>query len=348
MQINIFFSAARSLAVSFALLLALSACHTQVEHDNDPQGNFDALWTEINEHYCFFKYKDVDWDEVGRRYRAQIHPEMSSTELFDVCAAMLRELKDGHTNLISSFNVSRYWIWEQYPQNYDERLINEHYLNFNYHSVSGIKYQVLSNNFGYMYYGDFSNKIGEGNLDNILAYLAGTDGLIIDVRNNGGGFLTNVETLVGRFITEDVYAGSISHKTGPGHNDFSEPYDYYFHPAPATRIKYLKPVVVLTNRSSYSATNNFVSIMKHLPQVRIVGDTTGGGSGMPFTSEIPCGWTVRFSACSILDASGKETEFGVEPSEGCKVDMTESDRSRGRDTILETAFTTLLQLAVRS
>ena len=168
--------------------------------------------------------------------------------------------------------------------------------------------------------------------------------MIIDVRDNGGGYLTNVETLVARFISDDLYAGSISHKTGPGHNDFSEPYDYYFHPAPASRIKYMKPVVILTNRSSYSATNNFVSIMKFLPRVRIVGDTTGGGSGLPFTSEIPCGWTVRFSACSILDASGKETEFGVEPSEGCKVDMTDDDRARGRDTILETAFTVLTSM----
>ena len=52
-----------------------------------------------------------------------------------------------------------------------------------------------------MYYPDFSSGIGEGNLDNILAYLASCDGLIIDVRDNGGGFLTNVDKLVGRFIT---------------------------------------------------------------------------------------------------------------------------------------------------
>ena len=173
------------ISIAAAILLQLTACHSQEEFPNDPQGNFDALWKEIDEHYCFFKYKNIDWNEVGERYRAQIHPEMSSTELFDVCASMLCELKDGHTNLISSFNVSRYWIWEQYPQNYDERLINEFYLNFNYHRVSGIKYQILSNNFGYMYYGDFSSGIGEGNLDNILAYLASSDGLIIDVRDNG-------------------------------------------------------------------------------------------------------------------------------------------------------------------
>ena len=321
-----------------SISLMLVSCHDYEEFANDPQGNFDALWTIIDEHYCFFEYKDIDWNEVGQRYRAQVRPEMTSEELFDVCAQMLKELKDGHTNLISSWDVSRYWIWEQYPENYDERIIDQYYLNFNYRQASGIKYQILSNNIGYMHYGDFGSNIGEGNLDMILSYLAACDGLVIDVRGNGGGFLMNVETLVGRFITEPIHAGYISHKTGPGHDEFSEPYAYYFEPADDYRIKFMKPVVVLANRASFSATNNFVSIMKMLPNVRVVGDTTGGGSGMPFMSELPNGWNVRFSACSILDATGRETEFGTEPSEGYKVDMSESDMAAGRDTILETAF----------
>ena len=286
-----------------SISLMLVSCHDYEEFANDPQGNFDALWTIIDEHYCFFEYKDIDWNEVGQRYRAQVRPEMTSEELFDVCAQMLKELKDGHTNLISSWDVSRYWIWEQYPENYDERIIDQYYLNFNYRQASGIKYQILSNNIGYMHYGDFGSNIGEGNLDMILSYLAACDGLVIDVRGNGGGFLMNVETLVGRFITEPIHAGYISHKTGPGHDEFSEPYAYYFEPADDYRIKFMKPVVVLANRASFSATNNFVSIMKMLPNVRVVGDTTGGGSGMPFTSELPNGWKVRFSACSILDAN---------------------------------------------
>ena len=51
---------------------------------------------------------------------------MTSEELFRVCSEMLKELKDGHTNLSSSFDTSRYWIWEQFPQNYYERLVEEH------------------------------------------------------------------------------------------------------------------------------------------------------------------------------------------------------------------------------
>ena len=80
--------------------------------------------------------------------------------------------------------------------------------------------------------------------------------------------------------------------------------------------------------------------MKQLPNVTVVGDTTGGGCGLPFTSELPNGWSVRFSAAVIRDAEGKLTEFGVEPD--IKVDMTEADRQAGHDTILDTALNLLI------
>ncbi len=185
-----------------------------------PTGNFEALWSALDRHYCFFQYKNVDWQEVHDRYAAKISNSMTSEELFRVCSEMLKELKDGHTNLSSSFDTSRYWIWEQFPQNYDERLVEEHYLHFDYRRTSGISYRILDNNYAYMRYPSFSYSIGEGNLDNVLATLALADGLIIDVRDNGGGIITNAETIVARFIDKRILAGYISHKTGSGHDDF--------------------------------------------------------------------------------------------------------------------------------
>ena len=303
-----------TLITYITLVFALNSCQDIPEFENNPQGNFEALWKIIDEHYCFLEYKDVDWAEMKTKYQAKIGKSMTSEELFRVCSDMLKELKDGHTNLSSSFDVSRYWIWEQYPKNYDERLIEEHYLEFDYKRANGIDYRILKNNFGYMHYGSFSYNLGEGNLDNILAYMAITDGLIIDIRDNGGGIILNAERLARRFMDRKTLVGYISHKTGPGHNEFSEKYPYYLEPS-KSHIRYYKPVVIICNRATYSAANNFASIMKSLPNVRIVGDITGGGCGMPFTSELPNGWTVRFSASPIYDSNGKLTEFGVEPSE---------------------------------
>ncbi len=325
-------------------LLSVTSCHDVTEYANNPQGNFEALWTILDEHYCFFKYKNVDWQEVHDRYAAKISNDMTQEELFRVCAEMVNELKDGHTNLVSTFDASRYWISELYPQNYDARLVEENYLHFDYRITSGINYRILDNNFAYMYYGSFSSTIGDGNLDNVLATLALADGLIIDVRDNGGGIITNAETLVARFIDTPLLAGYISHKTGKGHDDFSEPYAYNIQPAKGRVHWKDKPIAVLTNRSTFSAANNFVSLMKNLPNVVIVGDTTGGGCGMPFTSELPNGWSIRFSAAPIYDANHQLTEFGIEPTEGYKVDMDNADKAKGIDTILETAFKALTEM----
>jgi len=53
------------------------------------------------------------------------------------------------------------------------------------------------------------------------------DGIIIDVRNNGGGNLSNSSTLASRFTNEKVLTGYIRHKTGKGHSDFSYPEPIY-------------------------------------------------------------------------------------------------------------------------
>lgn len=318
--------------------IAFAGCHEVEEWDNNPKGNFEALWTILDEHYCFFKEKSVDWNAVHDKYASKVSDEMTSKELFFVCADMLDELKDGHTNLSSSFNTSYYrkW-WSDYPDNYNERLVEQYYLNFNFLSAAGLDYAILPQNVGYVRYSSFVNPIGEGNLDNVLFYLDPCDALIIDIRNNGGGNMTNVETLVRRFITERILAGYVSHKTGPGHDDFSKPYAYYFDPAEKGRIMWGKPVAVLTSRGTFSAANNFVSIMQYLPNVSIIGSTTGGGSGMPFNSELPNGWGVRFSACSVLDSKGLSTEFGIDPTPGCEVDLDPQAAVNGHDTILDFA-----------
>ena len=147
----------------------------------------------------------------------------------------------------------------------------------------------------------------------------------------------NEETLAARCTNERMLTGYICHKTGMGHSDFSEPQPLYLDSS--NRIRWQKTVCVLTNRSSYSSTNDFVKMMRTLPRVTIVGDRTGGGSGLPFSSELPNGWSVRFSACPSFDVDMQHTEFGIEPD--VKVSMSDEDRAKGVDTIIETARTLL-------
>lgn len=321
------------------LLYSFQSCHSYDEFDNTSEGNLEALWKIMDEHYCFFDQKGIDWDGVLKIYQEKIQPGMTQREYFDMCAQMLDTLRDGHVNLISSFDISYYrkW-WTDYPQDFNLRTLQEYYLKFDYNTVSGISYKMMPDSVGYMYIGSFSSPIGESNLDWILSYFKESKGLVIDIRNNGGGMLTNTETLVSRFIDKEICGGYIQHKTGPGHNEFSKPQAVTYQPA-KDRIQWLdRPIVVVTNRSCFSAANDFVSVMKSLPNVFIVGAPTGGGSGLPFSSELPIGWSVRFSACPMTDAQGVNTEEGIPPSPGCEVHSPDEELAQGIDRILDFAL----------
>ena len=157
--------------------------------------------------------------------------------------------------------------------------------------------------------------------------------MILDIRGNGGGDLTNVEKLASHFTNQKVLVGYRSHKTGAGHTDFSPLEAEYI--SPSTGVRWQKKCVVLTNRSCYSAANTFVRDMKEMPLVIVMGDQTGGGSALPFTSELPIGWSVRFSASPSYDVQKQQIEFGIAPDIPCSLD--EEKVAQGIDSMIEAA-----------
>lgn len=331
--------------ISVALAGCLTSCHDAPDYKDDIYGNFDALVDIVDTHYCFFKEKDIDWRATAAKYRTLIDEETNSIELFFICAALLDELKDGHVNLTSRYDTSYYrkW-WTDYPQDFNLRTLEEFYLEFDWLTTSGIRYKQLPGEIAYMYYPSFSYIVGETSLDYILAILHNSRGLIIDIRDNGGGTLTNIDTFLGRFIKEKMIGGYIQHKTGPGHNDFSDPYPIEYKPAESWRVMWDGPIVLLTNRSCFSAANDFTSVMKSLPNVTVVGAKTGGGGGMPFSSELPNGWAIRFSASPILNAKMECIEDGIDPTEGYEVHSPEAELAEGKDAILDKAIDMLKDL----
>ena len=44
-----------------------SSCEKATEYNSSPRDNFEALWRIMDENYCFFTFKDVDWDDVHER-----------------------------------------------------------------------------------------------------------------------------------------------------------------------------------------------------------------------------------------------------------------------------------------
>ena len=318
-------------------LILLTGCIDGDEFNNSGNANFEALWQLVDEHYCFFDQAEkefgLDWNAVYRKYKPIADTCRDEIILFELLGDMLRELRDGHVNLMSMHGTSYYWDWHlQHPMNFSDS-IQRNYLGTDFKLTNGIKYNILPDSIGYMYVESFSNGFGTNNLTLMLYAMRECKAIILDIRDNGGGMITSADKLASSFINEKIHYGYMQHKTGKGHDDFSAPEPLYLEPSEGAR--WLRPVVVLTNRNVYSAANHFVLIMRELPHVAIVGDKTGGGSGMPLNSTLPNGWSVRLSACPTLDVDYRHTEFGIAPD--IKADITSEDWEKGRDTIIETA-----------
>lgn len=328
--------------IILSLVCLFVSCIKEDEYNNTPQDNFESLWKTLDEHYCFFAEKNkeygLDWNEVHDRYGKMITSSMTEEQLFSLCDNMLRELRDGHVNIFTPFNTSRYWDWyEDYPSNFNED-VQRKYLGTDYCYTAGVKYRILSDyNIGYIYYPSFEGGIGSGNLNAIFNKLSICSGIIVDIRQNGGGQITTAQNLAECFTNKEIVGGYMAHKTGKGHDEFSSPVAIKLTPSEGIRCQV--PVVVLTNHHCYSAANTFVMFMKACPNVTIVGTRTGGGGGMPMNYEMPNGWTIRLSACPMYDKDMNSIESGINPD--IEVEMSMQDIINGKDTFIEKAISLL-------
>lgn len=329
----------------FFLSLSTVSCEELILSDEpgeDPIENFDYLWRVAQEKYAFFDYKSIDWDEVYREYRPQVNSNTGLIELFDILFAMLGELRDGHVNLISPFNIARFDIDLLGPENIDFRLIRENYLSENYYITGPFQHDFLEGDkVAYVRYSSFSNNVRNFDLDFLFLRYEKTNGMIIDLRQNGGGSLSNVFRILNRFVSEKTLVYNSFIKNGPGPEDFSAAQPAYLEPAETEdgeeRLRYLdKPVIVLVDRGTYSAASFFALACLQLDNFTLLGDTTGGGLGIPNGGQLPNGWTYRFSISRTLTPDGLNFEGGVPVKE--KVILTPNARLQGRDPVLERAM----------
>ena len=325
----------RHIAIGLLMLIGCGGCtHPFDNHKNTPSENFEALWQIIDEKYCLFDDKKVDWDSVYEVYKPQFDSMQlvafeDNYRMFDLMEEMLNTLEDGHVNLYSSFDVSvcRKW-YEGYPENFDSEILTKYYLK-DYRRAGGLNYnRIDGDSIGYVYYGSFSDGFSYLNWLMVMNYFADCKGIVLDVRNNGGGSMENAYRLAAPFFSKDMVVGYWQHKSGRGHEDFSEEEEMKME---ESKGNWMRPVVVLCNRHSYSAANFFVSIMRYADNCLVLGGKSGGGGGMPMSYELPNGWMVRFSSVKMYDRNMESIEGGIRPH------LLVNQHSENKDDLIEEA-----------
>lgn len=317
---------------------------------NNPVNVFDYLWNKVDQQYAFFDVKGVDWDSVYEVYRPKVsYDDMPIDSLFQVCAAMLNTLQDGHTNLVSKFDVSH--NDSVYYRMYADRNINTevvvlNYLTVNYHTTGSFAHNAIRDGkVAYIRYGSFMDDISTDNLSYLLNRYQDCKGLILDLRQNGGGNIDNIRILLSIFYNHGQPLYQTQIKSGPSHNEFTELTTVYAedidYDDPFTEEPYTKPVAVLIDRGSYSATSFFALCTMAYPNIRLFGDYSGGGLGLPNGGVLPNGWTYRFSITRTLDMQGNNYENGVPPD--VRVILDPAYTAQGIDNVIETAADWIMQ-----
>jgi hypothetical protein len=198
---------------------------------NDPVVNFDLLWETLDEKYSLFVFKKINWDSAYHVFRPMVYDGMSNQELFKVMSDMLFLLKDGHTNLFSLFNRSRNWEWYlNAPPNFNFNIIERNYLGNDY-LITGPLINAIIDSVGYIYYSSFGSDVSSEQIAYVINRFRHLKGIIIDVRDNSGGNMRNVKRIASAFAIKKVLTHYQLYKTGPGHNEFSDPEPHYIEPS---------------------------------------------------------------------------------------------------------------------
>jgi len=150
-------------------------------------------------------------------------------------------------------------------------------------------------------------------LDEALDYLDDVEGLIFDLRHNGGGDFTYAYSEFGRLTNQERFVHRSQTKNGTGHDDYTPWYDWNIHP----KGKYFdKPIVLLTDRYTISAGERMTMAFKSLPNVLHLGDTTNGAFSTKILKELPNGWVYSVATQHTEFLDGKSYEgIGMIPDE---------------------------------
>lgn len=309
-----------------------------------PTEVFENLWKTIDEGYVYFGYNNVDWDSVHKEYSLKIVDTMEEKALFDTCANMLKELRDPTVILKSSLSESGYWDPKPYKQNFNRFLLERNY--WQNAEKTGPFIHTVIDSIGYVYYGDFSEEVTNAQLDVIIESLRlendSIQGVIFDIRDNPGGDINNVFTLMKRMgvdttfkLTAIMYKAY--YKNGPEHDDITEPKTSFIEQIDKT--KFPKQFIMLTNRGTQGEAALFAAASRGFPNVRIWGDTTGGATSRIVGAELPNGWLVDYPASYFKTDNDRLIDDGLIPDK--LVHMSQNDEDNGKDSILEDALNTL-------
>lgn len=184
--------------------------------------------------------------------------------------------------------------------------------------VASVSRKMLADNVGYVRLRLFGARTGK-ELDEALDYLQkqGSRALIIDLRNNGGGYINAAVEVCSHYVPPGAVVTFITDKHGARR-------DYNGEARPRTRL----PIVLLVNNFSASASEITAGCFKDYGVATLMGVKTFGKGSVQQLYPLPDGAALKLTIAHFFTPKGnKINKVGVQPD--IKIEMEPKLVGRG-------------------
>ncbi len=327
---------------AFILFAACDDILLPEQPDDNPVGNFELLWDDFDKLYGGFEVKNLDWDGLYAQYRSLIHDQSTDHDLYEALTGMLKHLNDNHVFLFPTNPTLEPFVSGVLGDlvTFDDfklSVVQDHYVPDWKEPEESIQHGWINDEIAYVHFSNFNEGAGiyKTQMEKLVKKYQDAEGMIIDVRNNEGGYDQASVLVAGYFATEKVDAFRFRLRNGPDHDDFTDWRNYSVEPEGDQQ--FTKNVVVLTHRFTISAAETFVLSMDRFDHVTVVGDTTSGAFSDVIRRELPNGWAYGVAVGDWRAHDGTSYEgIGFPPD--VIVENNPEDLAEGRDEALEQAL----------
>ena len=212
-----------------------------------------------------------------------------------------------------------------------------------------LEYRELADGIVYITLNSFESEDVVTEFDAVFDRLRQAQGVIIDVRINGGGSSSNADAITARLTDKPLPSSAWKTRQYlPAFRAWGREEMWYHAPPelvpPRGDSPFLGPLVVLIGPGTVSAAEDFLIPLHASGRAILVGERTAGTTGQPLFIDLPKGGQARI--CTKRDTYPDGREFvGVGVIPDVEVHPTQEDISAGRDTVLEKGIKVLRAVA---
>ncbi|RZJ73862.1 S41 family peptidase [Flavobacterium sp.] len=256
---------------SLCMNLGVSAQQSTSENLSKKLKNevIESLISNLNDNYVFPEVAAKIASDLKSKQKSGVYSKISDPKEF------AKILTDDLRNISHDKHLGVRFYGDMMPDVNDAEVekrqqeIQQHVMkvaNYGFRKV-----EILQGNVGYLKIDGFAPAdLGATGANASMAFLANTDAMIIDLRENHGGEPEMVLFLASYFFKSDVHLNDLYYRKANRTDSFRT--------KDPSGARYEKPVYILTSSRTFSGGEEFAYDFQTQKRATLIGETTGGGA----------------------------------------------------------------------